>query len=376
MVLIGLLYAWIGYPMTISLMAPTRRCVKTPATDKSSDWPHITLLISAYNEEAVLPNKLENALALDYPTERLEVMVVSDASTDRTDEIATAFAKRGVRLLRQPLRKGKTAALNLAVPKAEGELVVFTDADALFIPSALKRLARAFDDPATGFVSGRTVYIHHTEAVTVEASNLYTKLEIFTKVRESRLGSCVGADGAIFAIRKALYQPLDTVDINDFVIPLQIITQGYKGKLIPQAVCIEEASTEDAQAFDRQVRITNRTLRAIIKCRELLNPFRYPLFAFCLVSHKLMKFASPFFLLGMLLSNLVLVGHGIWFTLSIVGQGLFYGMTIFVALFPDYRRIRLLGIAFTFCLTNAAMLKGWITFLRGRTYTTWLPGRA
>lgn len=362
--------------MVIAIAAFQKRSFGVAAAGKSRNWPHITLLISAYNEEAVLHAKLENALAMDYPAERLEIMVVSDASTDNTDQIAAKFANRGIRLIRQPQRMGKTAALNLAVPQAAGELVVFTDADAMFIPSALRSLAQPFDDPKTGFVSGRTIYVHSSKTGTVEASNLYTRLEIFTKHHESKLGCCIGADGAIFAIRKKLYRRLEPTDINDFVIPLLINAQGYAGKLAQQAVCIEEASADDAQAYDRQARITNRTLRAIFKHRQLLNPFRNPCFAFCLASHKLMKFASPFFMIGLLASNAGLIGSGNSFNLLFMGQGIFYGLAGLGAILPTYRRFRLVGMVFAFCLTNAAMLKGWTTALIGRTYATWVPGRA
>jgi cellulose synthase/poly-beta-1,6-N-acetylglucosamine synthase-like glycosyltransferase len=371
-----LLYAWVGYPALLTIITFHCRSAKPLTKDEAQDWPHVTLLISAYNEEAMLRAKLNNSLALDYPPDRLEIIVVSDASTDRTDEIASAFAGKGIRLLRQPQRMGKTAALNLAVPLATGELVIFTDADALFIPSALQRLTRYFQDPKTGFVSGNTIYAHNTQAGTIEASNLYTRLEIFTKEHESLLGSCVGADGAIFAIRRNLFQPLAPTDINDFVIPLLVIAQGYNGKLAKRAVCIEEASDDDSHAYDRQVRITNRTLRAIFHYRQLLNPFRHPWFAFCLVSHKLMKFASPFFAVGLLASTIGLYGNGTLFVLFLTGQGVFYVLALLAALCPSIRRIRLLGMIFTFCLTNVAMLKGWATYLNGRTFITWMPGRA
>jgi hypothetical protein len=227
-----------------------------------------------------------------------------------------------------------------------------------------------------GFVTGWTRYGSGGESSAADflGIGLYSKLELMTKELESRLGSCIGADGAIFAIRKDLYLPLEDYDINDLVIPLSINQQGYRGVLQPEAVCFEKDAGSPKGEFHRQVRITSRTIRAIMNYRRLLNPFRFGLLSFELFSHKVCKFLAPVFLVALLVSNLLLAGSGGFFLTTLMAQGVFY---IGAGVVPFVPRKGLLShmarAARTFVVVNAAIALAWVKYLQGETYTTWSP---
>lgn len=371
----AIFYTFFGYPLVLTLIAALRQ---NPAdqSEPSEERPFVTLLISVYNEENVIARKIQNALSLVYPADKLEILVVSDASSDRTDQIVQSYAAHGVHLYRQNIRFGKTYAINKAMCEARGEIVVFSDANSMYDRDALVNMVKHFRNPEVGFVSGYTKYVSMSNDHLAESTGIYTRLETYAKKLESRISSCVGADGAIFAIRKSLFRPLRPYDINDFVIPLEIIAQGYRGVLEKAAYCTEETAKDTQGEFYRQARITCRTIRAIIKRKKLLNPFKYPLFAFQLFSHKIMKFILPFFLSLFFLSNLALLQNGVLY-LS-VGLVQFFCYLLLVCGYlgrNNERKGRLSGFAFTFGATNCAYLVGWLKYFAGETYTTWSSDR-
>src|SRR5256885_4177512 len=268
-----LFYAYAGYPVLMGLLS---RVARRPATRVSSDLPRVTLLISAYNEVRVIEEKLNNSLALDYPHERLEIMVISDCSDDGTDEAVRRFASRGVRLMRQTARLGKSAGLNLGVPQASGDVLVFSDANAMYRPDAIRQLVKHFGDPKVGYVVGNARYLDNAaDTQAAESEGLYWKLETWLKKKESAFYSVVGGDGALYAIRRELYVPLRPADINDFLNPLQIIGRGFLGIFEPAAVCHEEAAGTFSKEFRRRVRIISRSLQAVSSAPGVLNPLRH-----------------------------------------------------------------------------------------------------
>jgi len=292
----------------------------------------VTLIISAYNEEGVIRRKLINALALDYPKDTLEILVVSDCSTDGTDAIVKSFQEQGVTLLRLEERHGKTYGLNQAVAIARGEVIVFSDANAMYEPDTIWKLVRHFADEGVGYVVGESRYMTNDSSAT-RNENFYWKYEQFLKRKESDTGSVVGGDGALYAIRKVLYEPLGTADINDFVNPLQIIAKGYSGVYEPDAVCWEETAGTYQGEFRRKIRIVNRALRGLWQVRQVLNPLKYGLFSWKLVSHKLIRWFVPLLLITAFLSNLALIdregfqSHP-YYTRLFAIQGLFYFLAI------------------------------------------------
>jgi cellulose synthase/poly-beta-1,6-N-acetylglucosamine synthase-like glycosyltransferase len=372
--LCGILFAYGGYPLFLWVVSIFRS--NKAQTQSSTYVPRVSLLISVHNEERSIDPKLENALALDYPKKSLEIIVVSDASSDRTDEIVRQFSDQGIRLLRQHVRKGKSAALNMAVAEAKGEIIVFSDGNAMYDGKAVKYLVRHFRDPSTGFVSGITKYISNTAGSSADSTGLYSRLEHSTKRLESLIGSCVGADGAIFAIRKEVYTPLKAHDINDLVIPLQIVGQGFRGMLEERAFCLEKTAGNLKGEFNRQVRISTRTIRAIFENRGLLNPIRWPFFSFQLISHKLLKLLVPFFMILTLVTNVLLVTTSLLYYVLLVFQVWYYVLVWWGHLDQKAGRAnQLTGMAHAFSFVNCALLLGWIKYFQGETYSTWSPER-
>jgi len=337
----------------------------------SAYQPMITLIISVYNEEKVIKAKIENALALDYPKDLLEILVVSDGSTDGTHDIVASFSDPRVRLLAFE-RAGKTACLNRAVLQAKGDIIVFTDANSMFPAQALGMIARNFADQEIGLVTGWTKY-RRPGSDLEETPGLYARLEKIIKQGESLVSSCVGADGAIFAVRRELYRHLEDYDINDFVIPLNAVDQNRRVILDPEVYCLEEPSEGMGREYARQVRITNRTLGAIRRNTRFLNPFKYGSFAFFLLSHKVLRFMVPFFAFGSLLTSLLLMSAGLCYVLVFAMLCLF--ILAGIAGLLGLNHSRLVKLCATFLLTSLAQAKGWFRFISGRTDTLWTPRR-
>lgn len=272
-------------------------------------WPTLTFIISAYNEEAVICRKIENTLALSYPSENIQVLVVSDASEDQTDDLVRAASKIDdrIKLIRQKERNGKSSGLNLALAEATGEIVVFSDANAMYKEDALYELVKPFGDPEIGYVVGSARYFESSGNEAAESEGLYWKFELWLKEKESIFYSVIGGDGAIYAIRKSLFTELRHDDINDFVNPLQIISYGYRGIFNPNAVCYENSAGEFGKEFLRKRRIVNRTWRAVIRYFSWLSLTKHARYVFMLVSHKLLRWYGLLLVLFALFCNVLIM---------------------------------------------------------------------
>ncbi|GAX62954.1 glycosyltransferases [Candidatus Scalindua japonica] len=369
-----IIYPYVGYIVllwTISLFVS-----KINRESTALVLPKVTLLISAYNEEFVIKDKILNSLSLDYPKDLIEIVVVSDGSDDGTGSIVEQYEDQGVMLRHFEGRIGKTACLNKAVVLSKGEIVVFSDANSNYDKDAIKNLVRHFCDQKIGFVTGTTKYVTNSDENAIESVGLYSRIEKFTKMLESRIGSCVGADGAIFAVRKSLYQPLKDYDINDFVIPLSVVKQNHRGILESSAFCIEKTASDIRGEFSRQIRITNRTIRAIFNNASLLNPFCCGFFSLELLSHKVCKFLVPFFMLIMFFTNMMLISQGSLYVAVFIAQICFYLIAIInhsLHFLPVLSKLA--SASYTFTTVNLAILLGWVQYLKGETYTTWSPGQ-
>ena len=373
-----ILYAYAGYPLVLWCLSGLMK--KGEVASKPAELPRVSLLISAYNEEVAIREKLQNSLELDYPRELLEIIVVSDGSTDSTNAIVNEYTQQGVVLKCYEGRIGKTACLNQAMTAVSGEIVIFSDANSMYPPNVVRALTTPFVDPKIGFVSGGTSYVADKTGQMGESIGMYARLERVTKLLESQIGSCVGADGAMFAIRRSLYQPLDRADINDLVIPLRIVRAGFRGIYTPHASCVEVAAKETAREFSRQVRIAARTIRAVMTQRALLNPLAYGFFSFQLASHKLCKLFVPFLLLTALVSNVVLIGFSPLYLVMLIIQVLVYA-TAWATVRRSAGRTsgslvtRLIDVVHSFVLVNAAIGVAWIRYWKGESFTTWAPAR-
>jgi cellulose synthase/poly-beta-1,6-N-acetylglucosamine synthase-like glycosyltransferase len=371
--LVGLVvYVYAGYPL---LLAGIRALGAKPVA-KGGAQPPVTLVVSAYNEGEVIGEKLANSCALDYPADRLQILVVSDASTDRTDDIVRAAGDPRVSLLRMPVRCGKTLGLNEAVSFARGEIIVFSDANAMYAPDAVTALVRSFSDPTIGAVVGESTYSQAEGGADADES-LYWRYEVLIKRLESALGSVVGGDGAIYGIRKSLYRPMRADALSDFVNPMQIVYDGYRCVYEPGACSVERAAGDFGREFRRKVRIVNRAWRAMMSLKGLLNPVRFGFFSIEVLSHKVLRWLVPLFLVGILATNLMLVELGGIYAATLAAQLVLYGLgSVGYALRQRASLPRILGVPFYFLMVNLASARGIIDAYLGKTYTTWTTARA
>lgn len=361
------IYPYLIYPPLV--LAWARLANRTWRQKRAT--PTVTVIIAVYNEERIIREKIDNTLSLEYSKDLLEVIVVSDGSTDRTNQIVASIIDPRLLLIAYPERTGKTACLNQVVPKARGDILIFTDANSMFPADTIQKLVRNFCDDRVGLVTGWTKY--RNAGGEVETAGLYARLEKVIKYAESRISSCVGADGAVFAMRKALYRPLLDSDINDFVIPLNVIGQGKRVVLDPEVYCVERPSEGEITEFRRQARITNRTLGAIRRNIGFLNPLRFGSFAFCLFSHKVLRFLVPFFFLGILSAGLILSGTSLIYAGFVVAQAVF----IVFGVLGIYERLsgRMVQLCAFILLTIYGQLVGWIRWATGKADVIWKPER-
>ena len=364
-----LAYVYFLYPAFLWLLV---RAFGQPHAVDERFRPNVTLLISAYNERGVIASKIENSLALDYSAGQLEIVVVSDSSDDGTDEIVTSYAARSVRLVRQDQRLGKAAGLNLGVAQCTGDFIVFSDANAIYQRDALPKLVRHFFDPSIGYVVGNAKYSDVVgQAASAESEGIYWRIETYLKQLESQFGSVVGGDGAIYAIRKDLYQPLLPTDINDFLNPLQIVALGYRGVYEPEAICFEEAGESFQKEFRRKVRIISRSLNAIYREPRVILPWIQPRHWLALVSHKVLRWLAPLYLIFLIVTNGLLLdspAYRVIFWLQLA----FYGVAIVGWLLEKRTSIpKYFYLPYYFCVVNAASLLGIFRFLTGALSPTW-----
>ena len=365
-------YAYVGYPLLLTLLSKI-----APRPVKSRHWtPSVTVIIAAYNEERDLAAKLENTLALDYPKSQLEVMVTSDCSSDRTDEIARSFASRGVRLHRQPERHGKTAAQNAAVEKASGEIIVFSDATTHYRPDVLRLMMPAFADQSVGCVTGRVIYQDDKDSNVGAGTQSYWNYEFFLKRHESAVCSLIGVCGCMYAVRKSAYVPLYNDACSDFIIATTMVEQGLRAVYVPEAVCIEEPNRQARKELAARVRIISQTFADLWRNRAVLNPFSSGFYAIQLWSHKLMRYLVPVCLIAIFFSTAFLAPRSTFYAVLFVLQVCFYLAALVSSVLERVGlNIRYLALPQYFVITNLASLIAFVKFLSGERYARWEPSR-
>jgi cellulose synthase/poly-beta-1,6-N-acetylglucosamine synthase-like glycosyltransferase len=339
--------------------------------------PSLSIVIAARNEVDAIGAKLENVLSLDYPEARRQIVVASDGSEDGTDEVVRGYEDRGVRLLRRS-REGKAPALNAAVAAAVGEILVFTDANSIFAPDALRAIVSPFADPAVGGVAGDQRYLS-TDGDSMAAGELrYWDLDRMLKAAESRAGNVISATGAIYAIRRELFDIVPDGVTDDFVTSTGVIARGYRLVFAPTAVAYEPVAETGALEFDRKVRVITRGLRSVLVRRALLNPFRHGFYAVQLFSHKVLRRMMVFPLMVMAVTSPFLWRRGRLYRAATVIQLALYGAGATGALLPDrpIARRRPFVIATFFCLVNLASVKAIWNLVSGHRIDRWEPQRA
>ncbi len=368
--LVVTLYLYVGYPCVMFLL---RLAVPKPIR-RAAVYPTVTLIIPAFNEAQVIADKIENSLRLQYPSGLLEILVVSDGSTDATEEIAARYADADVKLLRLP-RRGKAWALNEGARQASGEILIFSDANGMLNPESLSYLVEGFADLTVGGVCGNKRFRAPGDADTTEVGEgLYWRYDKWQKSLESDVGSVFAADGSLYAIRKALYVPIaDPAQADDIAISARIVLQGYRLIYEPRAVVVEEAPRDGLAEFNRKKRVTNHSVRACLKLGKAL--WTSGLYSVELISHKLLRHFSPFFLFPLFISTFVLAGHGGLFRIVFALETLFCAMAAagFVARTARVGRLPLFAVPYYFCLVNAAAFAGVWSLLVGARPTTWTP---
>jgi cellulose synthase/poly-beta-1,6-N-acetylglucosamine synthase-like glycosyltransferase len=331
--------------------------------------PHVSVLIAAYNEAACIGQRIENLLAQDYPADKLEILIGSDASTDETDAIVQRYAARGVKLSRGQ-RAGKAGVLSRLVAMATGEVLVMTDANTAFERDAIRLLVQPLREESVGLVCGR-LRLHSPEGAPV-TEGAYWKLESLLKLYESRRGCVMGANGGIYAVRKELFAPLPAgTVVDDFVAALRVLEAGSEVRYEPEAVAHEEAAPDHAGEYRRRVRIAAGCFRALSQHRDLLSP-RHGFTAFSLWSHKVLRWFVPHAMVVALLTNLWLARGSRFFALILLAQCGAYALAALGLLGATPRRVRALADAAAhFVEMNAALLMGFVKYSRGTQGQTW-----
>ncbi|MFA5087600.1 MAG: glycosyltransferase family 2 protein [Candidatus Omnitrophota bacterium] len=341
--------------------------------------PTVSVIISVWNEEDVLARKMRNLLDLDYPKGKVEILIGSDGSTDRTNEIMRGFGDERIRFWESDARRGKMAVINTLAAQARHELIVFTDARQVFAADTIRALAANFADPQVGCVSGELMF-SRKEGGTAKGVNLYWSYEKFIRSQESKIHSMLGATGAVCAIRRELYPPVpENLVLDDMYIPFHIIKKGYRSIFDEQAKAFDEVADSPREEHRRKVRTLSGNYQIFALMPEMLNPFKSPI-AVQLFSHKFLRLLIPFFLIIIFAINLFLLPEnpfGIFFVLQI----LFYVMALIGALSRHQRYGMLKAVSkvcyipYVFCLLNFSALAGAIRYFGGRQEVTWEKAR-
>jgi len=371
-------YLYVGYPVLIFVLGRLRY---RPVRASDAVLPSLTVIIPAFNEEQVIAAKIRNTLDSRYPADRLEVIVASDGSTDRTVTLGSdlsqshsAWSDPTVRVLDLP-RLGKAGALNAAAREARGDILVFTDANSLLEPDALRRLAANFADPEVGGVCGNKRFRSPDAGdATADGEGLYWRYDKWQKAQETRLGSIFAADGTLHAVRRRLYIPIDdSAQADDIAISTRVVLQGSRLVYEPGAIAWEEAPVEGRDEFKRKIRVTNHSVRALLNLRGALWTSGF--YSVELVSHKLLRHLAPFFLIPLLLSNIALAGSHPIFAAFLALQAAFYSLAAAGALLraTPVGRVRLVSVPYYFTLVNAAALLGVLSIAAGRRLHAWTP---
>ena len=362
-----IVYVYAGYPLLLALgLFGGRKPVR-----RSPHFPKLSVLIPAFDEEKVIASKLKNVLASDYPSQLLEILVGDDASSDRTSAIVRACTAENVRLISSPHRLGKSSMQNKLVSRASGSLLVFTDADCFFPPAALRLLVENFADPTVGLVTNCPSFSNPGENCVIQAEGFYWRYEHWLRRQESDRDLLAVASGSLFAMRRELWIPLDPHSGDDFVLPLRVSLRGYRNVLEPRISAVTELTEKRPSSMLRmKMRIISKDLRGLLNHLSVLNPSRTGFLALALLSHKLLRWLVPYFLLALLMSNILLLHHSPY-ALGFFLQALFYTLAV-VGFLGRGRHFRFpFSVAFSFCLVNGAALLGTLHCTCGRTAGTW-----
>ena len=358
------------YPLLIHIMGLLRpRPVRA-----AQNYPTVTILIPAYNEAECIHATVLNKLEQNYPKEKLQIIVVSDGSTDRTDDIVKSISDRRITLLRREGREGKAAALNAAIKLAIGDIVIFSDANSIFDADAIRIMVENFADTDVGYVTGSLALVQGQRSTSATGGSTYLKFENFLRKLETTVGSVIGVNGGIDAIRRELYTEIPRELITDFVLPLTVIANGKRVIFDPRVRSVEVANSEIGPEYNMRVRVALRALQGLSYMKRLFNPFNCPLTSFCLVSHKLLRYFGFIFMLTALVSSLFVARGNDSYLLLLYVQLVGYSLAAIglLRILPQW--LRILTIIPTYVvMSNCAFLVAFGKVIRGEKMAIWRP---
>ena len=368
-----LAYHYLGYAALMKFLA----LVRSRPVKRADITPTMTLIVSAYNETAVIEQKLQNSLALDYPPDKLEIIFITDGSDDETPDIVGRFVDEGVILMHEPVRRGKSAAMNRAAARATGDILVFSDANAFYLPDVLRKLGRNFQDETVGCVSGNKT-IRHSDGSIGQSAGLYWRYESAIKTWESMAGSTVAVVGEMLAVRHAYFEPIPAHIINDDAyIATRLMSQGWRVLYEPEAVCWETAVVSAKDESIRRQRINAGRYQLMFQPQ--VWPWQYPLTLFQLFSHKFLRLLLPFFMIGALFANVFLVakrGANFLMKLTFIGQLFVYLLALIGWVTQgNEKRNKLPAVAYYVVNGNLTSLQGLVRYLSGKQTVLWAKAK-
>ncbi|NTW49110.1 MAG: glycosyltransferase family 2 protein [Chlorobiales bacterium] len=375
-------YTYIGYGIILAALVFMQRLQgnKKKVAEAGQFEPKVALVIAAYNEKECIEQKVQNSFQLDYPKEKIEIVFVTDGSSDGTPDLLKKFD--GITVLHEAERKGKVAAINRVMPLITAPVTIFSDANAMLNPEAIREIVRQYRNPQVGAVAGeKRIRSPKSDKAAGAGEGIYWKYEASLKKMDAELYSVVGAAGEIFSVRTNLFETLepDTL-LDDFMISLRVAQKGYRVMYAPEAYAIESPSSSIKEELKRKVRICAGGIQSIVRLKALLNPFRYGMLAFQYVSHRVLRWSiAPLALVLMIpVSYLLMTAYGGLYTMIFFGQAAFY----FLALLGWYLEnkqisIKILFVPYYFFIMNLAVYLGFVRYVKGQQSVLWeRAGRA
>lgn len=370
-------YAFFGYGILLFIIIKIKRKLRgkpvIPVVD-AANLPTCSLVIAAYNEEEFILEKIKNTLELEYPAGKLELIFITDGSSDRTPELIATYPE--IKLMHSPERRGKIAAVHRAMDAVTTEIVVFTDANTYLNPNALLKICRHYADARVGAIAGEKRIMVDAAADATAGEGFYWKYESKLKAWDAELYSVVGAAGELFSIRTALYRPVSpNAILDDFMISLLVAQEGYRVLYEPEAYATETSSENVKEELKRKIRIAAGGIQSIVWLRSLLNPFKQPLLSFQYISHRVLRWTvTPFLMILALLLNIVIVATGgsMLYHILLIGQLAFYLASLAGWLLERQEiKVKILFIPYYFCMMNYAVIRGIFRYMAGTQSAAW-----
>ena len=364
-------FIYVGYGLVIWLINKLF-FIKKENKSSMEELPEVAVLIAAYNEVSIIKEKLKNTLSLNYPKDKIKIYVIGDGSNDGTNEVVNSFPQ--VKLLWQVQRKGKTAAINRAMPFIKEPITIFTDANVMLNENALKEMVKHYADNKIGGVSGEKRVISVESASAAVTEGLYWKYESFLKNEDAKLNSLIGAAGELFSIRTDLFVslPEDTL-LDDFMISMNIIRKGFKIAYEPNAYASETPSLNIKEEYKRKVRISAGGLQSVLRLADFVNPFRYGLMSLQYIFHRFSRWiVTPVLIPLALVSNILIAGHSSLYSSILFLQIIFHLAGLLGWYFESKKiRIKILFIPYYFNFMHYCIIAGWIKYLMGNQNASW-----